>query len=722
MFSRKPILLAYFLVVMLAVGIVGQQLWSGYEQQGQSARSTVENLAWVLQQRLDATLRRTDATLENLTRSIRPETLKVGARATFEQEINQLLASYRLKFPEISAFRYIDAEGNLLYTSDPVKSFSSLADRPYFRALKDDPQAGLVYSDVQVSRFTGQTVIVMGRAIRSPKGEFLGAAIAVLDLASYAKIFESLNIGPHGSIAIRRTDSRLVLRYPDIPGLVNKPVAHPIQDLVEKGEIQGILRYVAVTDGMERLFAFRRVPDYPFYFVVGVATDDYLAGWRRQMLVSAGLVLIALVIFSALLLRLSRAYAQGVEHALQLEEREVSLRDALQAAEAANRAKSAFLATMSHEIRTPLNGVLGMAQMLLDPDVSQADRIDFARTIYNSGRTLLAILNDILDLSKVEAGKLEIEQVVFSPAQLMHEISALFAEMAKRKGLALRAAWNGNPEQRYLGDPTRLRQVLSNLVSNAIKFSDAGCVEVWGEETTGANGMALLSFHVVDQGMGGSPERQHLLFQPFSQLDSSVTRRFGGTGLGLAIAQGLVNRMGGEIGVQSVEGEGAEFWFTVRVGVPQEAAESRQREREPAVMAAADGAAAGVGHVLVVEDNRVNQKVITALLEKLGLRVSVLGNGKEAVDAIAGGLRPDIALMDVQMPVMGGIEATAQIRAWEQNGSRPRLPIIALTAGAFDEDRQNCLAAGMDDFLTKPVNINELSSALAKCGRAVQAA
>ncbi len=712
--SPKRILVAYSSAILLAIGFVGHQVWNGYELQTQNARSTVENLAWVLQQRLDATLRRTDATLENLANSARQETLQVAARGKFETELNELLATRRTKFPEISAFRIIDSEGNLLYTSDPVKNFANLADRPYFRTMRDKADAGLVYSDVQVSRFTGQTVIVLGRGIRSPSGKFLGAVIAVLDLASYSRLFESLDIGPRGLITIRRTDSRLVLRRPEDPSLTNQPVVHPIQTSIEKGETQGVQRYEAATDGIERLFAFRRVPDYPFYFIVGVATDDYLAGWRRQTIFAASLVLIALLIFSGLLFRLARAHSREVAHTRRLEEQEKSLRDALQAAEAANTAKSAFLATMSHEIRTPMNGVLGMAQLLMDEDVSKEDRIDFSRTIYNSGNTLLTILNDILDLSKVEAGKVEIEQVVFSPAQLLHEIDDLFSKSSRAKGIVLESTWRNDPARRYLGDSTRLRQVLSNLVSNAIKFSDGGRIEVWGEEIGGTATDAQLSFHVKDQGPGIPPERKHLLFQPFSQLDATVTRRFGGTGLGLAIARGLVNRMGGEIGVESTQGSGSTFWFNVRVGIQHEGAESRQAVRDVELPEVADSEGNRSRHILIVEDNPVNQKVIVAILEKLQFRTSVFGNGQEAVEAIKAGLHPNLILMDVQMPVMGGLEATRHIRVWEDEARQPRIPILALTAGAFEEDRQNCLAAGMDAVLTKPINKLDLASALAK--------
>jgi signal transduction histidine kinase/CheY-like chemotaxis protein len=384
--------------------------------------------------------------------------------------------------------------------------------------------------------------------------------------------------------------------------------------------------------------------------------------------------------------------------------------EAREAAVKASLAKSRFLAMMSHEIRTPMNGVLGMAQLLLQPRLDDAERQDFARTILASGQTLLNLLNDILDLSKVEAGQLTLVFEPVEPEQIVREVRTLFAEAASRKSLHIESAWLGPVGQRYLGDPHRLRQMLSNLISNAIKFTDAGAILIEGREAAREGEAALLEFVVADSGIGVADDKQHLLFQPFSQVGETSSRRFGGTGLGLSIVRNLAWLMGGDAGVESEPGHGSRFWFRIRAGlVAADAAESAagQSHAEPAQFILPSARFRGT--VLVVEDDPTNRKVVEAMLARLGVSARLTENGETAVAEIRRGESPDLVLMDILMPVMDGYEATALIRHWEEEAGHRHIPVVALTASASDEDRLQALAAGMDGFLTKPVNFGQLA-------------
>ena len=405
---------------------------------------------------------------------------------------------------------------------------------------------------------------------------------------------------------------------------------------------------------------------------------------------------------------------QQLEHLKkELVGRVAELEVAKTAADAANRAKSEFISNMSHEIRTPMNGVMGMAQLLVRPKIQNEKRLQYAQTILNAGHTLQSLLNDILDLSKVESGKLKLESVAFAVDSIVGDIHALFAEGARAKGLQLESVWQGTKGQCYLGDTHRLRQMLSNLVNNAIKFTDHGFVRIVACEIERQSLHAELEFSVLDSGIGLTHEQQTRLFQPFSQADSSTTRKFGGSGLGLSIVLQLSKLMGGEVGIDSEPGKGSRFWFRVRVAIQPDAQDSHKTTAASDVVSVKDL----TGTILIAEDNLVNRMVIMAMLDELccsGLTITVVEDGQQAVDFITHGGVPDLVLMDVQMPVMNGLAATEQIRIWQAEQGQPRVPIVALTANAFEEDRKQCLDSGMDDFLAKPLDIKKLQATLVR--------
>ncbi len=401
------------------------------------------------------------------------------------------------------------------------------------------------------------------------------------------------------------------------------------------------------------------------------------------------------------------SYRDVTERVRTLQELEMA-RDA---ARQASVAKGEFLAMMSHEIRTPMNGVLGIAELLAGTRLS-AEQADYVRTIRASGETLLAIINDILDFSKIEAGKMTLEAAPFALPALVDEIAALFRHRLRDDGPVLACTIADEISGRLVGDPVRLRQVLFNLVGNAFKFTERGRIEVHVAPAALAPGAVPpplyfagdgtpLRFEVRDTGIGLTAEQAGRLFRSFEQADSSTTRKYGGTGLGLAICKRLVELMGGEIGVVSTPGAGSTFWFTAWFGT----AAAPQAQAAAAAAAALD---AGT-RVLLVEDNLVNRKVVAGMLGKLGGSAPTLaGNGAEAVEAALAAAF-DVILMDTQMPVMDGLEATRRLRA-----AGVRTPIVGVSAGALDEERAAALAAGMDDYVLKPVSAASLGAALAR--------
>ena len=391
---------------------------------------------------------------------------------------------------------------------------------------------------------------------------------------------------------------------------------------------------------------------------------------------------------------------------------EADLLESKIAAEAANLAKSRFLATMSHEIRTPMNAILGMAQLLLNSSMPEAERKDCVRTILNAGQPLLKLLNDILDLSKVEAGKLTLEQGVIEPRKILHEAEALLIDSARSNGLTVKFNWSGKDDQLYRGDPHRLRQMLLNLLNNAIKFTTQGRIEVEAQEIEPPGDDACLEFSVSDTGPGIAADKIDRLFTPFSQADDSTTRHFGGSGLGLSIVRSLAQLMGGDVGVESTPGQGSRFWFRVRA--PRLAAEHHGRQTEPAI-AASEIPQTLSGHLLLVDDDPTNRIVTRAFLSQIGVHCSVVENGQMAVDLItAQAVAVDAILMDLEMPVLDGLAATERIRDWEKASQRPRLPIIALTASVFPEARAHCQRVGIDDIISKPLLIEDLIITLGK--------
>ena len=402
----------------------------------------------------------------------------------------------------------------------------------------------------------------------------------------------------------------------------------------------------------------------------------------------------------------------------QIEQRDMQLRLAKDEADAANEAKSQFLAKVSHEIRTPMNGILGMTELLLRSDLNDKQR-SFAVTVQRSVDSLLSIIGDILDFSKIEAGKLSLERIAFDLRQSIEDVVSLLAEGAEQKGLGFAFHIEDAVPKAVQGDPVRLRQILTNLVNNAIKFTDRGHIAV-NVQHEGGNRIRL---SVSDTGVGIAAETVATLFQPFHQADSSTSRKYGGTGLGLAIVKQLAEMMNGTVGVTSALGHGSTFWVTLclepAATEPLVATTSEMALATPVPFRASlptPRPSGFRGRLLLAEDNLLNQKIALAMLDETGYEVSVARNGREVLATLTD-QRFDVVLMDCQMPEMDGLDAVRTMRRLEADSGRPRAVVIALTANGMAGDRERCLEAGMDDYLAKPYRRDQLLEVLRRWTR-----
>lgn len=383
-----------------------------------------------------------------------------------------------------------------------------------------------------------------------------------------------------------------------------------------------------------------------------------------------------------------------------LQESETRLREAVEM-------KAQFLANMSHEIRTPINGVMGMAHMLLDTNLD-SQQSQYTEIIRSSADSLLSLVNDILDFSKNEANKLALESVSFELRQVFDDIHRILFHTAEKKGLRFQYSIARDLPSHVIGDPSRVRQILCNLASNAIKFTSHGSVWMHVHGKSREDGSWQLRFEIQDCGIGIPKEALPRMFQPFSQVDSSTTRKFGGTGLGLSICKQLVDLMGGDIGVDSRESHGSTFWFAVTLKEGGSTAVTSEKEVTPETQASAQRL-----RLLVAEDNSVNQMIVSKMIEKLGHKATIVANGQEALEVLQ--LAPyDMVIMDCQMPELDGYEATRRIRQLSQENLR-KIPVIAMTAHAMTGDREKCLECGMNDYVTKPTKIMDLRSAIERC-------
>jgi two-component system, sensor histidine kinase len=635
--------------------------------------------------------------------------------------------------------RLYGADGDTVNTSESgAISTVSIADLNYFKSFKSNSTSAILAEPVR-SNATSRWTISLARKIVNSDGIFLGVLTRRIDPSEFENFFESIALRSSATVAMVHRDGRLLARFPKVEAPEKE--AHATADLLHllSTSDHGTLQVSDAKDDVAVLASARQMRNFPIALVATMTTSAAQADWREQtrlLIVVAGLsasVIIAVFLLighlwsreqkraeqrlalgkqqldTALATELANRLAEQLQAQKKLEDQKAeliaatgALSEARDAAEAASRAKSDFLAMMSHEIRTPMAGMMGMIDLLSGTSLNEEQQ-DLARVAQESAQNLLAVLNNILDFSKLEAGQVNPESIDFSIKHSIKSVISLLGPRAAGRGLRLNAILAPDLPIWLRGDPSRIGQVLLNLVGNAIKFTEHGSVQISVSHRVLQDSAFELRFDVVDTGCGIPTNMLSTLFNPFTHADGSVSRKYGSTGLGLAICKQLCLTMGGDIGVESASGHGSRFWFTVRcqLGRPPEVT-------APLLQPALAPDAADID-ILIVEDNPIIRSLVFKLLARRGYEADQVNNGKEALEAVRA-KRYGLVLMDMQMPEMDGLSATKAIR--NLRGPERNVPIVALTANALVGQRETCLAAGMNSFLTKPIKPEALYDAI----------
>ena len=628
----------------------------------------------------------------------------IGVRdtAAFNQvmstrSIHAVLRDKVASAPQIAALSIFGTDGRLKNFSRgwPIPDID-ISDRDHFQQVMRDRGLTQLITPPLDGRLIGGKTVLMIRPFRGPDGTAIGVLIAALRLSYFEDLYRSLYQGNDSSISLVLGEGIILARYPQALGIgKNFQIA---KRLVGDG-VLGVVREPSPFDGSMRIKVGHRLSGYPLATIVTVREDAALGPWWKMLrilgVITGGCCLAVIVATVAMIRRWRSQEAISQERA--------------RAAEAESRAKSGFLAMMSHEIRTPMNGVLGLAGTLFDTPLSPQQR-ETVQAIKDSGDTLLRILNDILDYSKLDAGQMQLEAEPFSVAALTQVPVTLLGARAAAKGLKIEAVRGGDLPAWLLGDAGRLRQVLLNLAGNAVKFTAHGSVTIEARCPEQGDGFATMVWTVTDTGIGIPSCQIGRLFKEFSQADASIAGRHGGTGLGLAISKRLIEQMGGSITVRSVPNQGSVFTVTVRLPAAAPAADHTAPPEDIAVRFRTRlGEIGRTVRILYAEDNATNQLVTARMLKDFDVRIDVAGDGREAVRGATAFLY-DVICMDMHMPEMDGLTATRQIRAL--GGRLATIPIVALTANAFPEDIAASREAGMTGFVAKPMTKETLLAAL----------
>ena len=636
---------------------------------------------------------------------------------------------YNTKVLDISLFNQIgiiDKSG--MYVFSNLDSFKKidLKDREHFIVHQLNTYLHENFLSVPVvGRVTNKASIQLTKRINGPNESFNGVAVLSFDPNIFFTFYKKINLGKNSLVTLIGEDGRIRTLYidqQDASMTAEKKISLPSEI---NGRQEGVFLSDRLFDGTSRFYAFEKLDNQPIYVIVGldesVAMSRFTLSKKILYIVALLLTILGIVflfIGSKFLIQSARTNKQLKRSNGIIGESLKQLESLKNLAENANRAKSKFLATMSHEIRTPLNGVLGMAQVLLSKNVSQREKNHLARTILSSGKTLQVLLNDILDFSKVEAGKLELIKFNTNPLSQIKEVQELFYEAANLKGLQLRYEYRGSNKDIYLLDGVRIKQMLTNLTSNALKFTTHGSIIISCKEIQREKHQCILEFSVKDTGVGIAQENQKLLFQPFTQVDVSSKSIMTGSGLGLSIVSNFVQLMDGEYGVQSQIGQGSIFWFRISAQTIEGEEEldqqisqfSDDKVKDETVLAPLSG------KVYIVEDNKTNLIVLESLILSISheIEIETFYDGQKCFDRYLVDRSVDLILMDSQMPILTGEETTILIRDYEHKNHLKKIPIVAVSALVYEEDRERFLKVGMDDFLSKPIDLKALHRILSQ--------